>query len=216
VARLDEGSGFGRAYFGGQIWQVLFEAGTLGRGTLWYLWKLLRTYWPWLPPALVGIGMLIRRWRTDLGARLWLVYGAIVLVVISAAAGKKSRYLFQLYPALAAAAALALARVARRRPWVPLALLGAATVVTVVVVLIGERLRLQRAQRRGPRGRRGAAFRCASMAHTRGAVRRAAARQDHRVLRSAAFAHLPLDVRGGGRGGASVVTRDDEAERARR
>ncbi len=138
VARLEEGSGFARAYFGGQIGNVLFESGSQGRGTLWYLWKLLRTYWPWLPAALVGIGMLARRWPTSLGARLWLVYGAIVLIVISAAAGKKSRYLFQLYPALAAAAGVALARLTRRVPALPAGLLAAAAIATIVVAAIGE------------------------------------------------------------------------------
>ncbi len=145
LARLHEGSGFGQAYFGGQIGQVLFEAGTLGRGTLWYLGKCLRTYWPWLPVALVGLGMLAGEWRTSRGARLWLVYGVIVLVVISAAAGKKSRYLFQLYPALAAACAVALARVARRVPALSVCMLAAAIVATVLVVVIGDHV--SRAQR---------------------------------------------------------------------
>ncbi len=145
LARLDEGSGFGRAYFGGQIGQVLFEEGNLGRGSLWYLWKLLRTYWPWLPAALVGIGLLFREWRTSPGARLWLVYGTIVLVVISVAAGKKSRYLFQLYPALAAASGVALAHLCRRVPGLPVVLLAAASIAAVTVVLIGEHV--SRAQR---------------------------------------------------------------------
>lgn len=137
AARLDEGSGFARAYFAGQIGQVLFET-VLDRGPLWYFNKLLRTYWPWLPVALVGLGLMVRDWRRSDGARLWLVYGAIVLVVISAAAGKKSRYLFQLYPALAAASALALARLGRRVPGLTVILLAAATIATVVVIVIGE------------------------------------------------------------------------------
>lgn len=146
AARLDEGSGFGRAYFEGQIGQVLFEGGELKRGSFWYLGKLLRTYWPWLPVAVVGIGMLIRQWRISLGARLWLVYGAIILVVISAAVGKKSRYLFQLYPALAAASGVALARATHRLPALPVYLLGAATIATVLVAASGERVsRSQRA-----------------------------------------------------------------------
>lgn len=144
AARLDEGSGFGRAYFAGQIGQVLFET-VLDRGPLWYFNKLLRTYWPWLPTAVVGIVLLAREWRRSEGARLWLVYGAIVLVVISAAAGKKSRYLFQLYPALAAASALALARLGRRVPGLSVLLLGAAAIATIVVVAIGEHV--SRAQR---------------------------------------------------------------------
>jgi 4-amino-4-deoxy-L-arabinose transferase-like glycosyltransferase len=138
AARLGEGSDFGHAYFEGQIAQVLFDAGDLPRGPLWYVGKLLRTYWPWLPVAVGGVVMLAGSWRSSLGARLWLTYGAVVLIVISAAAGKKSRYLFQLYPALAAAAGLALARLARRFPAVPMALLAAATVATFLVAVIGE------------------------------------------------------------------------------
>jgi 4-amino-4-deoxy-L-arabinose transferase-like glycosyltransferase len=138
AARLGEGSDFAHAYFEGQIAQVLFDGGELRRGPLWYVGKLLRTYWPWLPVAVVGIVMLARRWRTSLGARLWLVYGAVVLVVISAAAGKKSRYLFQLYPALAAAAGLALARLARRFAGLPPLLLAGAGVAAVLVAVIGE------------------------------------------------------------------------------
>ncbi|MCC6847150.1 MAG: glycosyltransferase family 39 protein [Deltaproteobacteria bacterium] len=138
AARLDEGSDFARGYFGGQIGQVLLEPSTLGRGPFWYFSKLARTYWPWLPVAAVGLVLLGRAGRTSLGARLWLVYGAIVLVVISAAAGKKSRYLFQLYPALAAAAGFALHRAARRVRALPVALLGAAAIAALVVVIVGE------------------------------------------------------------------------------
>ncbi len=146
AARLGEGSGFGHAYFEGQIGQVIFEGGELKRGSFWYVGKLVRTYWPWLPVALVGIGMLARRWRTSLGARLWLVYGAVVLVVISVAVGKKSRYLFQLYPALAAASGVALAAVVRRVPTLPVWMLGAAVVTTFAVVASGEHVsRSQRA-----------------------------------------------------------------------
>ena len=140
AARLDEGSDFARAYFGGQIGQVLLEESTLGRGPFWYFSKLARTYWPWLPVAAAGLVLLGREWRTSLGARLWLVFAVIVFMVISVAAGKKSRYLFQLYPALAAAAGLALHRVARRVPGLPAALLGAAVIATLVVVVIGERV----------------------------------------------------------------------------
>ncbi len=144
-ARLDEGSDFGRAYFEGQIGQVLFEGGEVRRGPLWYLGKLLRTYWPWLPVAVIGATMLVRSWSSALGARLWLVYGTIVLVVISAAVGKKSRYLFQLYPALAAAAGLALARAARRAPAVTSFVLTGAVIATVLVLVLGEHV--SRAQR---------------------------------------------------------------------
>jgi len=139
AARLAEGTGFAATYFGEQIADVLLEGGVLERGPLWYVGKLLRSYWPWLPVALVGLAMLARRWRRDLGARLWLVYAAVVLVVISAAAGKKSRYLFQLYPALAAAAGVALAAAAERWPRLLPALGGGAAAgagVALVAVLV--------------------------------------------------------------------------------
>jgi 4-amino-4-deoxy-L-arabinose transferase-like glycosyltransferase len=140
AARLGEGSGFGERYFEGQIGQVIFEGGLLKRGPFWYVGKLFRTYWPWLPAALVGLVMLARSWRTSLGARLWLVYGAIVLLVISVAVGKKSRYLFQLYPALAAAAGVAAAGVVGRLPVLRVGLLAAAAVATAAVVVAGERV----------------------------------------------------------------------------
>jgi 4-amino-4-deoxy-L-arabinose transferase-like glycosyltransferase len=146
AARLGEGSDFAHAYFQGQIADVLFNAGELRRGWLWYVGKLLRTYWPWLPVAVAGIAIMARSWRTSLGARLWLVYGAVVLVVISAAAGKKSRYLFQLYPALAAAAGLALGRWSRRFPVLPLVLVAGTVVAAVLTATIGDHVsREQRA-----------------------------------------------------------------------
>ena len=138
AARLGEGSDYARAYFQGQIADVLFNAGDLRRGSLWYVGKLLRTYWPWLPVAVAGVAIMAPTWRRSLGARLWLVYGVVVLVVISAAAGKKSRYLFQLYPALAAAAGLALGRLSRRWPTLPVVLGAGAAIAAVLTATIGD------------------------------------------------------------------------------
>ncbi len=137
-ARATEGSGFAQAYFGGQIGNVLFGRRVLGRGPPWYLVKLVRTYWPWLPVALAGLAMLARRWRDSLGARAWLVYTALVLVVITFAAGKRSRYLFQLYPALAVAAGAALATAAERVPRLLAWLVVPATAAAIVVGIVGE------------------------------------------------------------------------------
>jgi 4-amino-4-deoxy-L-arabinose transferase-like glycosyltransferase len=140
AARLGEGSGFAAVYFGEQIGGVLFESGEMDRGALWYVGKLLRTYWPWLPVAVVGGVLLARQWRSSLGARMWLVYAAIVLVVISVAGVKKSRYLFQLYPALAAASGYALVtlagRHANRLGWL---LVPAAVSAVLVATIGGER-----------------------------------------------------------------------------
>ncbi|MBI3770652.1 MAG: glycosyltransferase family 39 protein [Deltaproteobacteria bacterium] len=137
-ARVSEGTGFAGAYFGGQIGNVLFGRRVLGRGPLWYLVKLGRTYWPWLPVAAAGLVILGRRWRSSLGARAWLLYTALVLVVITFAAGKKSRYLFQLYPALAVAAGTALAAAAERVPRLLTWLVGAAVAAALAVGIVGD------------------------------------------------------------------------------
>lgn len=137
-ARITEGTGFAGAYFGGQIGTVLFGHRVLGRGPLWYLEKLLRTYWPWLPVALAGLVLLARRWRDTLGARTWLLYTALVLVVITLAAGKKSRYLFQVYPALAVAAGFAIAAAAERVPRLLAWLTALAAVGALVVAIVGD------------------------------------------------------------------------------
>lgn len=137
-ARVHEGTGFAETYFGDQIGSVLFGKRVLGRGPLWYLAKLARTYWPWLPVAAVGIVLLWRRRRESLAARTWLVYTMLVFVVISLAAGRKSRYLFQLYPALAVASGVALAELAERVPRVLTALVAASAVGAIVVASLGD------------------------------------------------------------------------------
>lgn len=137
-ARVTEGTGFAHAYFSGQIGHVLFGGRVLGRGPLWYVEKLARTYWPWLPVAAVGLVMLARRWRDSLAARTWLLYTALVFVVISLAVGKKGRYLFQLYPALAVAAGVPIAAATERFPRLLAGLLVPATVAAIVVAARGD------------------------------------------------------------------------------
>jgi 4-amino-4-deoxy-L-arabinose transferase-like glycosyltransferase len=145
-ARATEGTGFAGAYFGGQIGDVLFGHRVLGRGPLWYLAKLVRTYWPWLPVAAAGLVLLARRWSRELGARTWLVYTALVLVVITFAVGKKSRYLFQLYPGLAVAAGAALAAVAERKPRLLAWLVAPAAAGALAVGIVGEHVSRAQAQ----------------------------------------------------------------------
>ena len=132
-ARLTEGSGYAQAYFGAQIGATLFGARVLDRGPLWYFDKLLRTYWPWLPVAAVGLVMLTRRFESSRGARLWVIYAVVVTAIITLAVGKKSRYLFQLYPALAAAAGVAIASVAARYRYV-MHVLAAGTAIAALAV----------------------------------------------------------------------------------
>jgi 4-amino-4-deoxy-L-arabinose transferase-like glycosyltransferase len=130
-------TGFVATYFGEQIGHVLFVRGWFDRGPLWYVGKLLRTYWPWLPVALAGGVMLWRRRRTDVGARLWLAYLAVVMLVITAATVKKGRYLFQVYPALAALAGVALAAVAARVPRLPGWMASGAALAAAATLLLG-------------------------------------------------------------------------------
>lgn len=137
-ARTVEGTGFAQAYFGGQIGHALFGARVRGRGPLWYLVKIVRTYWPWLPVSAVGLVMLGREWRRSLGARTWISYAAIVFVVISFAAGRRGRYLFQLYPAFSAAAGVVLAAATARVPRLVHWLVVPAVVAALAVAYVGE------------------------------------------------------------------------------
>jgi 4-amino-4-deoxy-L-arabinose transferase-like glycosyltransferase len=138
-ARAVEGTGFAQAYFGGQIGHTLFGARVRGRGPLWYLVKIARTYWPGLPLAAAGFVLLGREWRSSLGARTWISYTAIVFLVISLAAGRRGRYLFQLYPAFAVAAGVVLAAVAARVPRLLEWLVVPAAVAAIAVAYVGER-----------------------------------------------------------------------------
>lgn len=135
-ARVEDDSGFADTYFRDQIGGALLERGAGRRGPLWYLGKLLRSYWPWLPFALAGIVMLARRVRSETAAQLWLGYGAIALAVTMAAVSRRPRYLFPLYPVLAAASGLSLGLLARRWPRLLPALAGCTLVVALLANLV--------------------------------------------------------------------------------
>jgi len=134
-ARLTEGSGYARTYFVGQIGGVLVEPAHARRKTFWYFAKVAESYWPWLPFALAGTVALWRRRRDD-AALLWLAYGALVLVVITAASARKPRYLMPLYPFLAVVAGVSLAALARSRPRLLPGLLGLALAIALVIGLV--------------------------------------------------------------------------------
>ncbi|MEW6268141.1 MAG: glycosyltransferase family 39 protein [Thermodesulfobacteriota bacterium] len=137
-ARLTEGTGYAETYFRGQIGGVLVDSPDVYRRPLWYLVKLLESYWPWLPFALVGIVSLARRWREDPAARAWLVYGALVMAITTAASVRRPRYLAPLYPMLAVPAGVTLGKLARTRPRL-LSQLVAVAVAAGVVVAVFDR-----------------------------------------------------------------------------
>ncbi|HEX9443230.1 MAG TPA: glycosyltransferase family 39 protein, partial [Candidatus Binatia bacterium] len=114
--RLQEGSGFGQGYFVKELGHTLFGPTQLHNGPLFYPVTLLATYWPWLPFALFGFFLLAGGWRRSSGARLWLIFAAVLTTVIMVTAERRGRYLFQLYPALSVAAGAAVVFAAERYP----------------------------------------------------------------------------------------------------
>jgi 4-amino-4-deoxy-L-arabinose transferase-like glycosyltransferase len=136
LSRLQEGSGFAQGYFGKELRHTLFGPTQLRNGPLFYPVKLAATYWPWLPAALLGFFLLGRGWRRSVGARLWLLYAGVVILVIMLTAEKRMRYLFQLYPALSVAAGAAVTFAAQRYPrllrlFVILTMVGATVMIVV-------------------------------------------------------------------------------------
>jgi 4-amino-4-deoxy-L-arabinose transferase-like glycosyltransferase len=134
--RMHEGTGFGQGYFLKEMGHTLFGPTQLHNGPLFYPAKLVVTYWPWLPAAVIGFFLLARGWLNFVGARLWLVYAAFVFVVILITAERRMRYLFPLYPALSVASGAAVAFAAQRHPrllriFVALAAIGATVMIVV-------------------------------------------------------------------------------------
>lgn len=135
-ARITEGTGYARTYFRGQIGGVLVDSPDVYRKPLWYFGKVLESYWPWLPFSLAGIVALWKKRRDDPAAGLWIVYGVVVLLVITAASVRKPRYLFPLYPFLAVAAGISVGALARTRPRLLPGLLAVSLVVALVVGIV--------------------------------------------------------------------------------
>lgn len=131
LLRLQERSGFGEQYFMKELGRTLFGPTQSHNGFFYYFFVLPATYWPWLPAALLGFFILIRGRRRSLGARVWLVYTAVVVVILLLTAEKRARYLFQLYPALSVAAGAALVLATEYYPKV----LHALVVLTVIAAV---------------------------------------------------------------------------------
>jgi 4-amino-4-deoxy-L-arabinose transferase-like glycosyltransferase len=134
--RMNEGTGFSQGYFMKELGHTLFGPTQLHNGPLFYPVRLAATYWPWLPAAVLGFFLLARGWRISAGARLWIIFGALVAVLITITAERRMRYLFQLYPALSVASGAAVTFAVQRYPrllriFVVLAAVGATGMVLV-------------------------------------------------------------------------------------
>ena len=139
LLRLQEGSGFGERYFVKELGRTLFGPTQSHNGPFYYFFVVPVTYWPWLPAALFGFFILIRGRRRSLGARVWLVYTAVVVVVLLLTAEKRARYLFQLYPALSIAAGAAVVFTAEYYPKLLHALVVLAVVAAVGLSVVGRK-----------------------------------------------------------------------------
>lgn len=93
------------------------------------------TDWPWLPFSIAGAWLLARRARAT-EARLWLLDGAIVALVMLGATVRKTRYLYPLYPALSVWAGVALVELRRRFPRLLEVLAAVALVVSVAIAIL--------------------------------------------------------------------------------
>lgn len=134
------GAEFARQYFGNQVLdRAAARLDNVGHaGEPWYyLRKLAKSYWPWLPVLAVGLALAARgRFGRDRAAiALAGVWAGGWLLALSLFADRRPRYALPLYPMLALPAALALVRSASpslrtmRRgiaAWIgPVALVGA-------------------------------------------------------------------------------------------
>ncbi len=118
------------AFLSEHVAWLLVERG-LGSGTsaarsepLGYLRELATSYWPWLPLAVVGLGLTARQafarsaaaaaaaadtWDRRASARLLLLWPLVVVGLLSLAREKKLWYVMSVFPALALYSAHALA-----------------------------------------------------------------------------------------------------------
>lgn len=114
------------AFLSEHVAWLLVERG-LGSGAaaarsepLGYLRELATSYWPWLPLAVVGLGLTARQafarsdaaagtWDGRASARLMLLWPLVVVGVLSLAREKKLWYVMSVFPALALHSAHALA-----------------------------------------------------------------------------------------------------------
>jgi 4-amino-4-deoxy-L-arabinose transferase-like glycosyltransferase len=92
-----------------------------------------------LPAAAIGFFLLARGWRVSAGARLWLIYAALVAVLITVTAERRMRYLFPLYPALSVASGAALAFAVQRTPRLLRVLVILAAVGATIMVAVSRK-----------------------------------------------------------------------------
>jgi 4-amino-4-deoxy-L-arabinose transferase-like glycosyltransferase len=71
-----------------------------------YLWMLAKSYWPWLPPMIAGMVVVIR--RKDRKLRILILWIAVVYVLCAITKSRVLRYMLPAYPAFAILSAIGL------------------------------------------------------------------------------------------------------------
>jgi 4-amino-4-deoxy-L-arabinose transferase-like glycosyltransferase len=114
-------------------------------GVFEYARMLLKSYWPWLPFAVLGLIAAIRSGNPRL--RFLVIWVAVVLLLCAAAKSRVLRYMLPAYPALSIFAAMGLARLAPAAYlWRSLRIATAAGAAVVAMVAIFPRNPAQAAE----------------------------------------------------------------------
>ena len=85
-----------------------FSITSMSLGLLQYPYLLLKHYWPWLPFAMLGVGLQLKRMirERDVVACLLVLWVVMVLIPFSLAESKVLRYVMPIFPALSLTAGL--------------------------------------------------------------------------------------------------------------
>ena len=75
-------------------------------GLIEYLWMVAKSYWPWFPPMLAGLIVVVR--RKDAHLRVLIPWIAVIYVLCGITKSRVLRYMLPAYPAFAILAAIGL------------------------------------------------------------------------------------------------------------
>ena len=146
------GDEFLKQYFGAEILQRADGSGTNSNAgassLLYYPNEIVRTYWPWMVPLVMGLGVWISGKKLRRGSptvKLAIVWTVFWIVALSVFPDKRPRYAIVLYPAWAMLAGLWLSRCSptwlhrfnqRAVRWLGPAAVGIALVVAIAPVRV--------------------------------------------------------------------------------